>query len=236
MPASQRLIVLAGLSAMMAALAGCAAFNRPYPAKRCFALDIAQRPEPLRQPTVATMRVRQFRVAPPYHQQQFVYKLGESEFTRDYYHEFIAPPAALITDQAISWLGESGVFRATCHGTSAADHDLVLEAVVTGLYGDYTDASNPTAVVAIHFFVLAEEGARTSVVFDQAYSEHISLGSHEPDRLAHGWSEGLQRILACLETDLRPAPSVSISLATPGTERAWSSGVARERSSDGEHE
>ena len=232
----KRQVVFSALTGLLALLAGCTALNRPYPAKRCFALELTQRPERLRQPTSATMRVRQFRVSPPYHQAQFIYRLGEGEFKCDYYDEFIAPPAELLTDRAIAWLCDSSTFRTTFQGNSAADHDLVLEAIVTSLYGDYTDAVAPAAVLAIHFFVLAEEGTRTNVIFDRTYSERVSLGGHEPDMLVHGWSQGLQRILTGLEADLRSAPSVNIALSELGTESAWNSSAVKERLSNGNHE
>jgi uncharacterized lipoprotein YmbA len=197
----------------MGLLAGCAALNRPYPAKRCFALETPQRPERVNPPASATVRVRQFRVSPPYHQPQFVYRLGEAEFKRDYYVEFIAPPSELVTDQTVAWLCDSGAFRTTCAGSSAADHDLVLEAVVTSLYGDYTEATAPQAVLSVHFFLLAEGGTRTHVVFDRTYAERVSLGGHEPDMLVHGWSEGLQRILTSLEADLRGVSVVNATIA-----------------------
>ncbi len=207
-------VVLSALTGLLALLAGCTALNRPYPAKRCFALELTQRPERLSQPTSATMRVRQFRVSPPYHQTQFIYRLGEGEFKCDYYDEFIAPPAELLTDRAIAWLCDSGAFRSTCAGSSAADHDLVLEAIVTSLYGDYTNPAAPQAVLAIHFFVLAEEGTPTNVIFDRTYSEQVALGDSDPDTLVRGWSQGLQRILTSLEADLRAAPTVNVALAS----------------------
>ncbi len=205
------LIDVSGLAVLMALLPGCAALNRPYPAKRSFALEIPNRPERASQPASATMRVRQFRVAPPYHQAQFVYRLGDTEFKRDYYDEFIASPAELLTDQTTAWLCDSGTFRTTCAGSSAADHDLVLEAVVTSLYGDYTKRSAPEAVLAIHFFVLAEQSARTAVVFDRTYAEHVALGGDGPDKLVRGWSEGLQRILTSLEADLAPTRNLALA-------------------------
>jgi hypothetical protein len=118
-----------------------------------------------------------------------------------------------VTQQAAAWLCESGIFRTICAGSSAADHDLVLEAMVTSLYGDYTDAAAPQAVLDIHFFLLADSGPQTYVVFERAYPERVSLDGHEPDALVRGWSEGLQRILASLAADLRAAPTPTVSLA-----------------------
>ncbi len=206
-------IPITAVASLTVLVAGCAALNRPYPAKRCFALETPQRPEHVSAPASATIQVRQFRVSPPYNQPQFVYKLGEAEFKRDYYDEFIASPAELLTSQAIAWLCDSGTFRTTCAGSSAADHDLVLEAVVTSLYGNYTKRSAPEAVLAIHFFVLGEEGTRTNVVLDRSYAEHVELNGDDPDVLVRGWSQARQRILASLEADLRVAPGVNVAAA-----------------------
>ena len=213
MRATLHLILVSAMCALPALLAGCAAMDRPYPAKRCFALEPPQRPERGHSSVGAAVCVRRFRVSPPYHQPQFVYRLGDAEYKRDYYVEFIAPPAELMTGQAIAWLGESGAFRTTCAGSSAADNDLALEAEVTSLYGDYTNASSPEAVMAIHFFLLAEDGARTNVVFERAYSERVPLSGHEPDMLVRGWGQGFQRILTSLEADISALPPLSGALA-----------------------
>ncbi len=216
MCALRRPVLVGVLTGLMTMLAGCSGLNRPYPAKRCFALEVPERPERISQPVNSTVRVRQFRVSPPYHQQQFVYKLGDTEFKRDYYDEFIASPAELVTDQTVAWLYDSGVFHTTCCGGSAADHDLVLEAVVTSLYGDYTEHSAPAAVLAIHFFLLSDESAHTNVVFDRTYTERVPLAGDGPDMLVRGWSQGLQHILTGLDSDLGAAATASVGRRTQG--------------------
>jgi ABC-type uncharacterized transport system auxiliary subunit len=216
----KRPLVIIALTGLLALLSGCSALNRPYPAKRSFALETPQHPERADAPAGATVSVRQFRVSTPYHQPQFVYRLGETEFKRDYYNEFIAAPSELVTGQTIAWLEGSGVFRTTFAGSSAADHDLLLEAVVTSLYGDYVDRDAPHAVLSIHFFLLADGGTHTDVVFDRSYTEQVSVDGLAPDHLVRGWSVGLQRILTSLETDLRTAPTVNVAMARLATERS----------------
>ena len=198
--------VLSGvMSGVLVALVGCS-LSRPYPAKRHFSLQAARQTEQAATSADRTLRVREFHVAPPFHRGVFVYQVGESEFKQDYYHEFIVPPAELITAQAIAWLRGSGVFSEVLNGRSAADEDFVLEGTVTALHGDYRDAASPRAVLEIQMFLLAEEGGRTSVLFDKTYRTETAVAGEDPADLVHGWNQGLQEILGNLEQDLRSCP------------------------------
>ena len=136
-------------------LMGCSGMKQPYPAKRHFGLDTGERAEDGEKatPRAQTLRVRRFRVAPPYNNREFTYKVGASEYKTDYYHEFIAAPASLVTAQAIRWLSNSGVFREVMPGSSAADDAYLLEGTVTVLCGDYSNMAIAAPIAILIRFV-----------------------------------------------------------------------------------
>ena len=183
--------------------AGCASMNQPYPAKQRFALMVEREQAASTPLDSRTLRVREFNVAPPYHELAFVYRKGDSEFETDYYREFIAPPATLLTSQAIAWLSGGHLFGKVLSGTSAADNEYLLEATVTALYGDYRNRSAPEAVMELQVFVLVEQATLTNVVFDRTYRQQAPIRGAEPADLVNGWKEALRAILTELEGDLR---------------------------------
>ena len=184
-------------------LAGCSGMNRPYPAKRTFALMV-ERERAGSTPSIdSTLRVREFRVAPPYHGPEFIYQKSDSEFEADYYREFIASPGTMLTSETISWLSRAKLFGNVLPGNSAADNEYLLEGTVTALYGDYRDQPAPKAVMELQVFILAEQAAQTKVLFDRTYRHEASIKGAEPADLVNGWNEVLRAILTELESGLR---------------------------------
>jgi len=197
--------------------AGCSGMNRPYPAKQRFAL-LVEREQMDSTPLIDRMlRVREFKVAPPYHELSFVYRKGDSEFETDYYREFIAAPAKLLTSQTIAWLSAAHLFAKVLPGTSAADNEYVLEGMVTALYGDYRNPSAPEAVLELQVFVLAEQTTQTQVVFDRTYRQRAPVRGAEPSDLVNGWKEALRAVLTSLEGDLRAEVIPQAAAASKGS-------------------
>ena len=184
-------------------LAGCSGMNRPYPAKQRFALMIEREHAGSTPSNDSTLRVREFSVAPPYHERAFVYRKGDSEFETDYYREFIASPATLLTSETISWLSGAKLFGKVLPGNSAADNEYLLEGTVTALCGDYRDQPAPKAVMELQVFILAEQATQTKVLFDRTYRHEASIKGAEPADLVNGWNEVLRAILTELESGLR---------------------------------
>ena len=73
------------------------------------------------------LKVRRFTVSSHFETQEFVYRKSNSEYASDFYNRFLAPPAAIITQEARQWLSESGVFADVIDSFSIADYDYMLE-------------------------------------------------------------------------------------------------------------
>jgi cholesterol transport system auxiliary component len=197
--------------------AGCASMNQPYPAKQRFALMVEREQAGSTPSNPHTLRVREFRVAPPYHELSFVYRKHDSEFETDYYREFVAPPATLLTSQTIAWMSGAHLFGRVLPGSSAADNEYLLEATVTALYGDYRNRSAPEAVMELQVFVLVEQATLTNVVFERTYRHQTPIRGAEPADLVNGWKEALRAILTDLEGDLRAEVIPRVTASAKGS-------------------
>lgn len=227
MPQHLRKIVgrLATVTVLAAALllGGCGSFNRPYPNKALFALDPGPPPHVATAwstgPTAGdalpasvrapTLQVRSVRIAEPFDTTTFVYKVGTSRFTTDYYSGFISEPGPLLTVQLLRWLTASGEFSAVIADGSTADHRMTLESRVTALYGDYTIKGSPQAVLELQTWVIDDAPSFSRVVFEKTYQETEPLSANTPEQLVRGWETAYRRILTRFLADLRAAPQVT---------------------------
>ena len=107
------------------------------------------------------LRVRALRVSPPYDSLLFVYRTGPSQFDTDYYNNFIAPPASLLTGDLIDWLSRSAPMIVS-DTSSDLQPNAVLEGNITRLYID-SSSSPAKAVIAARLTAWPPKGAPAMV-------------------------------------------------------------------------
>ena len=193
---------LAGLALAAAGLAGGCSLKQAAPSKQTFLLE-ARRPASSQPSAKApVLRVRSLQVAAPYDGRAFIYRRGEWNYESDFYHEFLVPPRAALTEQVRQWLQGSGLFSSVLDPASKAEAAVSLEGAVSALYGDFREKDKPKAVLAIQFVVTDEASASAMVVFQHGYRQELPLAGGSADALAAAWSKGLELILAACEQDL----------------------------------
>lgn len=201
---------------------GCASFERPYPDKFYYAIALEASPGPstgaigpsgaAKVPSrqiAPILRVRSLRISKPFDATSFVYKVGESRFTTDYYHGFIAEPGRLLSGELLKWLTASGEFGSVVEESSTADYRLTLESCVSEMYGDYTDKRSPRAVMELRVFVIDDVPSSSKVIFQKTYRETQPLSDNTPEKLVRGWEDAYRRILTRFLSDLRASPDVA---------------------------
>ncbi len=196
------LTAISVLAALLAA--GCTvAPEKDYPAKRQYVLR-AERPGQAAAASIApNLRVRLFRTSAPFSGTQLAYRRGDVTFETDFYNEFLAPPASMITAQTRQWLDSSGVFASVVNVGSLVDATYLLEGNVIAIHGDYADEEKPTAVLEIQFFLIDDSGDDNTITFNETYRQTAELASDEPAKLVKGLNTCLSEILKTLEADLK---------------------------------
>lgn len=189
--------------------AGCAGLFKQQPvAKGYFAIEPGQ-PDgskdarPTTRPAAEVMRVRTLRVSPPCDGVAFVYRIGPSQFDTDYYNNFIAPPASLLTGALTQWLAREGPMT-VCDASSDLHADLTLEGSITRLYID-SAKSPPKAVIAARFFLIRDRNGDAQLLFDKPYEASVPVPAHSPAGFASGWGQAYRQILLELTAELRKA-------------------------------
>lgn len=202
-----RRVAAVAVGLALAAACGCSAPVKEYPEKRQYVLEVS-RPGRAAAPLGAGVaKVRQFRISSRFEGTGLVYRTGDVSYEADFYNEFLTSPASLITEEARDWLGSSGVFAQVVDAGSGADARYILEGNITGLYGDFSDAKKPRAVMAISIVLLDQDSAEVSIASFKKYRAEAALESNAAAELVKGWNKCLAEILSAAEKDLRKAVS-----------------------------
>lgn len=195
-------IVRCALVAVVAGmLAGCSVPEREFPLRRQYVLDVNRTGERSAAGS-GVLKVRRFRISNPFEGTSFVYRTGGVSYESDFYNGFLSPPAAMVTEEVRQWLGVSGVFGTVVDAGSHADARYALEGNIVVLYGDYSDAEKPEAVMEIQVFLFDEAGPASPVVFSSSYRAVSPIESNSPAALAAGLNDCLEKILKEIELDL----------------------------------
>jgi hypothetical protein len=78
-----------------------------------------------------------------------------------------------------------------------------LEGSVNSLYGDFRNASQPTAVLEIEFFLYNENSTNPGLVTQKRYGKSVPLSEISPEALIKGWDQALEAIITMLAADLK---------------------------------
>jgi cholesterol transport system auxiliary component len=189
----------------LVSLSGCS-LKKAYPAKQAFLVEARRSGEARASTASSVLRVRNLNIAAPFEGKGFIYRKSDLGYESDFYHEFLVPPRALLTEQIRQWLGASGVFRFSLDSASRADATHSLDGNVLALYGDYRESASPKAVLMLEFFLSNDQPATSEIVFHKSYRQEVSLENRAAETLAKGWGKALEQILSALEQDLVKVP------------------------------
>jgi ABC-type uncharacterized transport system auxiliary subunit len=190
-------------AALSAALAACS-FTRPPVERATYDLAPARAAPAAGPRDGVILKVRPFRVAPPYDGREFVYRKADGQLVADFYHGFAAGPGELVAAAAADWLAASGRFGSVLQPGISADAPYALEGAVLALYGDLRDPQRPAAVLELRVYLVRAASGR-EIALDRRYSERVPLADATPEALARGFNEALANALARVERDVGAA-------------------------------
>lgn len=184
-------------------LFACSGLQKPSITKNYFDLNThTQGPKKyglIRQGRI--LMIKELSIASEFDSHSFVYRMDQYKYTTDFYNEFVAYPAGLITEKISEKLYHSEYFSPfSTHRQQ--DVSFRLFGKITALYGDMQNRKSPEAVMGIRFILEKKTGDTFSKVFARTYQVREILSSSEPEQLAAGWSKGLDTITSDFLNDL----------------------------------
>ncbi|MEM7264274.1 MAG: ABC-type transport auxiliary lipoprotein family protein [Planctomycetota bacterium] len=174
--------------------------TREYPEKRYYAIEL---PLPVASAgadstsQLDAVRVARFRVSEAFGGSELVYRVDESQYETDYYHEYLRSPASLFTDAVRRRLAAGGLFERVVDTSSAVDTRYTFEGVINAAYGDLRDPDAPAAVLEFQYFVI--DGKDDSVILQASIRESEPLANADPAEVVRGLTAALDRAVESVE-------------------------------------
>ena len=153
-----------------------------------------------------TLIIKAFSINPAFDSHSFVYKIGENEYTTDYYSEFISYPSKLITERTSEALYGSPHFRPALTDDKK-DITYRLSGKITRLSGDFLDKNNAKASIKLILILEKRTGSTFTPVLSNTYMADEPIKDKEPSSLVSGWNSGLSKILAQFITEFQHLPA-----------------------------
>lgn len=191
-------------AALLATLgSGCVSLERSYPEKRFYVLEV--RAPATTGGTVHNeiLQVSTLRISPRYQDRSFVYRISDGGFETDFYNQFIAPPAGLISEEIRKSLIGAQLFKYVISASNSQAPSYVLEGAVNGIYGDFRNLNAPAAIIDLEFFLTSDLPAKPGILMQKRYVKSVPVSSRSPEALVKGWDLALEEILTALTADLR---------------------------------
>ncbi len=192
----------------LALLASCVKLERQPVDKRFYSLDVVRAAAPPASEatsTRGTLLVRRVHMSPRCAGRELVYRMGESNWTADYYNTFFVSPADMLSQDLRAWLAASRLYANVVDPGSLVEPELILEGNVTSLHGDFF-AKPAQAVVEMQFLLLQNVGAEHRVLLTQNVRRTAPLAGNTPQELVRALQSAVAGAFTDLESALRSAP------------------------------
>src|ERR1051326_1688722 len=180
--------------AAAAILCGCA--SGPAWKRQAFAFSLPPNP-PAANARTNIVALNRVSISPRFQSRSFTYRTAENSYEQDAYAGFLVSPERALAEPIRAWMRDSGVFGRLVEPGSGLEPDLVAEASINELYGDFRKASQPVARMEIHFiFYEVRDDTPGRIVLDTVRARGTTLTRKTPAALMAAWDVDLREIMA----------------------------------------
>jgi ABC-type uncharacterized transport system auxiliary subunit len=186
-------------------LSGCVNLERGYPDKRFFVLEVSG---PASAGSVVPvnddiLQVSMLRISPRYQDRSFIYRVSDTGYESDFYNQFLAPPAGLISEEIRKGLIAAQLFKFVISPASTQAPSYVLDGFINGIYGDFRNLSAPAGVIDLEIFLTSDVPAKPGILMQKRYVKSVPVSSRSPEALVKSWDQALEEIVTALAGDLK---------------------------------
>lgn len=165
-------------------------------------------PPPRAAPAPGATRVvslRRVESTPAYAGVELVYRVSAHAIDRDPYASFAAPPANLLSAAIRVYLRDADFVRDVVFPGEGVAVDAEIEPAIVELAGDFTNAAEPAAVLALHFRVVlpSRDSAPATEVLIKTYTKRAPLPRRTADAVVAAWNKELGEIMDEFVADLK---------------------------------
>ena len=184
-----------------------ACVSKPYAGAQIFSIDSPPIVSKTLAPGALVVSVDRVEVAPEFATRSLTYRTGPHSFERDPYGVLAASPRDLVLALLRTSLDNADFVRDVVETGGPVLPDVLVEAYVTDLEGDFTVKDKPTAVAGMELVVLNLPAPPEPVapLLRKAYLRRLPLAEKSATAVANAWNQGLTEIVAEFVTDMRAA-------------------------------
>lgn len=210
-PFAGRLVLLA----LVLGVGGCV--SKPNLGSQIFAID----PPPIASKTLAPgayiFSVDRVEVAPEFVGRSLTYRTGIHSFERDPYAVLAGAPRELVLAVLRTSLGNAAFVRDVVELGGPQAPDILVEAYVSDLEGDFTVPDKPVAVVGLELVALSVPQAPAPVApfLRKAYVRRLPLAEKTATATANAWNQAMTSIVEEFLVDLKAALPARVAAPSP---------------------
>ena len=187
---------------LLAVVSSCSGIRNEYQEKTMFRLEASPAMAGFQdQKTGKALLVKRFGIAPEFEGSPFMYRDNNNRFGSDYYHNYVVPPARMITDLIMENLYASPLFSPVSPN-SMEEIQYRLWGKVIELYGDIRDKEELKATVTIRMVLDKNQDGTFKPVTHKTYTATFPLSEPSPEAYIAGINRGLTKIMNDFFKDL----------------------------------
>lgn len=178
-------------------LPSCISFNKDYPEKKSFLIEIKKPSNSIITRSISSewvVKLRKVNVSSKFSDKSFVYRRSETKYESDFYNEFLISPQQNLAEEFIRYLDGSNAFKSATDMSSRIEASHYIEVDVNQLYGDFRDSSKPQSMLEMQIRVFDDREASYKPVWRKNYKRIIAMKNESPEALVVGWDSALSEI------------------------------------------
>jgi uncharacterized lipoprotein YmbA len=144
-----------------------------------------------------TVKILPVKVAAPYADKAFIYRLDETRYITDFYHRFLSPPSQMLTEAVTAGLSQGRLFKTVLSATTVQEGELLLEITITALYADYQ--TRPAAVFALHAYLSHADQDKGNYLLNHTIDVRVPMQTKSATAYAQAMNSALAQGLQQLQ-------------------------------------
>ena len=176
-----------------AILCGCA--SSPRWTRQTFAFSLPADP-PAATSNTNQVALHRLSISPLFQSRSFTYRTAENSYLQDPYAGFLIPPEQALTESIRAWMRASSAFGSVVEPGSGLTPNLVAEASINQIYGDFRQASQPMGTMELRFVLYdVKHGDSPRIVLDKVCAHEARMTARSPAALMAAWDSDLREIM-----------------------------------------
>ncbi len=190
---------------LLSMITSCSGIRNEYQEKTMFRIEASPKmAESQDQESGEGLLVKRFSISPEFEGSPFMYRDNHNRFGSDYYHNYVVPPARMLTDVVMENLYASPLFSPVSPN-SMDEIKYQLWGKITELYGDVRDKNQLKAVVTIRLALDRNNEGQFEPIIHNTFTASVPLTEPSPEAYIVGLNQGLTQILDAFFQDLKTA-------------------------------